>query len=69
MDSTVLDSASPGAAVGFLALAPVLVFTLARSGVGGISADNVVIVFAALHLAPSPLDSGRERSGNGSSIS
>lgn len=53
------ESLSPrgAAAVGLLAIAPVLVFAVGRSGLGGlISAINVVVIFAALYLALSPLD-------------
>lgn len=54
-----LDALSPrgAAALGLLALPPVLVFTVSRSGVGGlISAVNVVLIFGALYIALSPID-------------
>lgn len=54
-----LDALSPrvAAAFGLLALLPVLVFTVSRSGVGGlVSAVNVVLIFGALYIALSPTD-------------
>lgn len=63
-----LESLSPrgAAAVGLLALVPVLIFAFGRSGLGGlISAVNVVIIFGALYLALSPLDAGRRSTTDG----
>lgn len=54
-----LEALSPrgAVAIGLLALPPVLVFTVSRSGVGGlISALNVVLIFGALYIAVSPID-------------
>lgn len=53
------DSFSPrqAAAIGALALAPVVWYGLASSGTAGIvSAVNVVLIVAALFVAMSPVD-------------
>ena len=54
-----LEALSPrgAAAVGLLALLPVLVFMVSRSGLGGlVTAVNVVLIFGALYIALSPTD-------------
>ncbi|MFD1564265.1 cytochrome-ba3 oxidase subunit [Haloarchaeobius amylolyticus] len=47
-------------AVGLLALVPTVIFGVTRSGLGGLIATvNVVLIFAALYVAMSPLE-GRQ---------
>ncbi|RZV10775.1 hypothetical protein BDK88_1957 [Natrinema hispanicum] len=44
-------------AVGLLAVIPTVIFGVTRSGLGGLIATvNVVLIFAALYVAMSPLE-------------
>ncbi len=55
----VIESLTPrlAAAVGLVALVPALAYGLGRPGLGGfVSAVNVVIIFASLYVAFSPLE-------------
>lgn len=63
-----IDDLSPriAAAVGLLALAPAIAYGLGRPGISGyVSAVNVVIIFAALYLAMSPLEASAHDSDGG----
>lgn len=64
-----LETATPryAAAVGLLAVVPVIVYGVTNSGVAGlVSAVNVALIFGALYLAMSPVEGGHgDHSGNG----
>ncbi|MFP8958034.1 cytochrome-ba3 oxidase subunit [Natrialbaceae archaeon A-CW3] len=54
-------------AVGLIALIPALIYGLGRPGLAGfIAAVNVILIFASLYLAMSPID-GANHANNGSS--
>ena len=62
-----LESLSPrgAVAVGLAALVPTVIFGLTRSGLGGLIATvNVVLIFAALYVAMTPV-ARHEATANG----
>lgn len=63
-----LEELSPriAAAIGLLAVVPTIAYGLGRPGLFGfLSAVNVVIIFAALYLAMSPLEASAHDSDGG----
>jgi len=63
-----LEDLSPrhAAAVGLLAIVPTIIYGLGAPGLAGyVSAFNVVIIFAALYVAMSPLEESGGSSDEG----